>query len=203
MRSRLSTLFSFARRQGYTQVNPIPDVERAKERSGEIGILTVDQTSALLKNASAETIPYWSIGAFAGLRTAEIERLDWREVDFGAGLIEVKASKAKTATRRLVTIQPNLAAWLVTYKEKKGAVCPVGLRHKLLEDRERAEPRKEWPSNALRHSFGSYHLAQFKDAAALALQMGNSPAMIFRHYRELVRPADAEKYWKLVPPVTG
>lgn len=199
MRSRLSTLFSFARRQGYTQVNPIPDVERAKERGGEIGILTVDQTSTLLKNASKETIPYWAIGAFAGLRTAEIERLDWREVDFDAGLIEVKASKAKTATRRLVTIQPNLAAWLVPYKEKKGPVCPVGLRHKLLEDRERAELRKEWPSNALRHSFGSYHLAQFKDAAALALQMGNSPAMIFRHYRELVRPADAEKYWSLIP----
>jgi hypothetical protein len=78
-------------------------------------------------------------------------------------------------------------------------VCPVGLRHKLLEDRERAELRKEWPSNALRHSFGSYHLAQFKDAAALALQMGNSPAMIFRHYRELVRPKDAAEYWALKP----
>ena len=85
-------------------MHPIPDVERAKKRSGEIEILTVDQTSTLLKNASVETIPYWSIGAFAGLRTAEIERLDWREVDFDAGLTEVKASKAKTATRRLVTI---------------------------------------------------------------------------------------------------
>jgi integrase len=42
------------------------------------------------------------------LRSAEIERLDWAEVNFEAGLIEVKASNAKTAGRRLVTMQPNL-----------------------------------------------------------------------------------------------
>lgn len=28
----------------------------------------------------------------------------------------------------------------------------------------------------------------------MALEAGNSPQMIFRHYRELVRPADAEKW---------
>ena len=59
--------------------------------------------------------------------------------------------------------------------------------------------REEWPSNALRHSFGSYHLARFNDAPALALQMGNSPAMIFKHYREVVRPQEAEKFWNIRP----
>jgi hypothetical protein len=29
--------------------------------------------------------------------------------------------------------------------------------------------------------------------------MGNSPQMIFAHYRELVRPADAARYWKIAP----
>jgi integrase len=199
VRSRLSTLFSFARKQGYIQTNPIPDVERAKERGGEVGILTVPETSRLLTKASVETIPYWTIGAFAGLRSAELERLDWKEIDFDAWLIEVKASKAKTATRRLVTILPNLQAWLLPYRNHEGPVCPIGLRKKLEADRERADLLENWPSNALRHSYGSYHLAQFKDAAALALQMGNSPAMIFRHYRELVRPAEAVKYWALSP----
>ena len=32
----------------------------------------------------------------------------------------------------------------------------------------------EWPQNALRHRFGSYHLAHFKDVAKLALDVGNS-----------------------------
>ena len=198
-RSRLATLFGFAKRLGYTPENPIDNVERAKERGGEIGILTVAQTARLLECADEETRPYWAIGAFAGLRSAELERLDWSEVDFEAGLIEVKASKAKTASRRLVTMQPNLKAWLAPYCNRhSGPVCPIGLRKKLEADRERADLLNNWPNNALRHSFGSYHLAQFKDAAALALQMGNSPTMIFKHYRELVKPKDAERFWGIM-----
>ena len=38
-----------------------------------------------------------------------------------------------------------------------------------------------------RHSYASYHLAHFGDAAQLALEMGHtSPHMIFKHCRELV-----------------
>jgi integrase len=148
-------------------------------------------------------LPFWAIGAFAGLRRAEIERLTWSEIDFDADVIEVKASKSKTASRRLVTIQPNLRAWLALYRTRIGRVCPVNLKRKLNDDRERAELRSGWPQNALRHSFGSYHLAQFNDAAKLALEMGNSPATIFRHYRQLVKPKQAERYWKIAPTVAG
>jgi hypothetical protein len=56
-----------------------------------------------------------------------------------------------------------------------------------------------WPSNALRHSYASYALAQWPDAAALALEMGNSPAVILRHYRSLVKPAAAAAFWKITP----
>jgi hypothetical protein len=43
----------------------------------------------------------------------------------------------------------------------------------------------EWKHNALRHSFCSYRLADVKSAAEVALVAGNSPQMIFQHYREL------------------
>ncbi len=40
-----------------------------------------------------------------------------------------------------------------------------------------------------------HHLAHFKDAARLALEMGHTDtSMIFGHYRELVRPDEAAKY---------
>jgi integrase len=198
-RLRIAALYSFARRSGYVSESPLADVEKAKERAGEIEILTVEETARLLESATAETLPYWAIGAFAGLRAAEIARLDWSEIDFERGLIEIKASKAKTASRRHVHIQPNLAQWLAPYRNARGRVCPMGLRKKLESDRERAGMRQNWPQNALRHSFGSYHLARFPDAAALALQMGNSPQMIFKHYRELVKPAVAERYWSIAP----
>ena len=198
-RSRLATLFSFAKKAGYTRENPIVDVERAKERETEVGILKVAEVTRLLENAGSETLPFWVIGAFAGLRSAEIERLEWHDIDFEDGLIEVKASKAKTASRRLVTMLPNLRTWLEPYRNHKGMTCPIGLRKKLEADRKRAGLLDEWPSNALRHSFGSYNLAEFKDAAALALQMGNSPRMIFKHYREVVKPKDAARYWNIMP----
>jgi integrase len=198
-RRRLAVLFSFAKRRGYVTENPVADVERAKERPGEIEILSVAETVRLLEHAGFETLPYWAIGAFAGLRRAEIERLDWKDVDFEGWMIEVKAAKSKTSSRRLVPIQDNLRTWLAPYRTHVGSVCPVNLQRKINDDRDRSKLRSDWPQNALRHSFGSYHLARFNDAARLALEMGNSPAMIFKHYRELVKPKEAERYWSICP----
>ncbi len=56
-----------------------------------------------------------------------------------------------------------------------------------------------WKHNALRHSFISYRLAGVKNTAQVALEAGNSPQMIFRHYRELVRAVDAEKWFGITP----
>jgi hypothetical protein len=56
-----------------------------------------------------------------------------------------------------------------------------------------------WKNNGLRHSFISYRLAEIQNTAQVALEAGNSPQMIFRHYRELVRPVDAEKWFVVTP----
>ncbi|HEU5246938.1 MAG TPA: hypothetical protein VFU09_07610 [Candidatus Udaeobacter sp.] len=62
----------------------------------------------------------------------------------------------------------------------------------------------DWPQNALRHSFASYHLARFNDAAALALELGHTNSnLVFQHYRQLVKPKQAERYWKIVPVSGG
>jgi site-specific recombinase XerD len=202
-RRDLRTLFSFAATRRYCIENPVVQTTKAKEIDGDIQILTVDQAAKLLECAEANTLPFWAIGAFAGLRVSEIERLDWAQVDFESNLIEVKARHSKTAKRRLVAIQPNLHAWLAPYLNRRGSVCPQNLRKCIESDRERAELLEDWPPNALRHSFGSYHLAQFNDAAALSLQMGNSPTVIFKHYRELVKPKEAARYWQIKPAATG
>jgi integrase len=116
---------------------------------------------------------WYVIDAFAGLRHAEICRLDWSEVKLDRNFIEVTALKSKTASRRLVTIQPNLNAWLAPFARPKGKVEPPNSR-KLREAAQRRAGIGKWPTNALRHSFASYHLAKFQDAPALALQMGHT-----------------------------
>jgi integrase len=120
-------------------------------------------------------------------------------VHWKSKLIEVTAAKSKTAQRRLVKISPNLQKWLRPYRNQNGPVCPPGLRNLELETRRRAKI-VSWPPNALRHGFASYHLAHFRNAAALALEMGHTnQQMIFAHYRELVQPAEAARYWKISP----
>jgi hypothetical protein len=59
------------------------------------------------------------------------------------------------------------------------------------------EGDQEWPSNCLRHSFASYHLAHFKDATKTAYEMGSSPDLIYSTYANLVSRRDAAKWWEL------
>jgi integrase len=199
----LIVAFNFALGRGYCVSNPAEQSAKAKEIQSAVGILTVEETARLLENTAPELVPYVAIGAFAGLRRAELERLDWREVDLQSGLIEVTASKAKSARRRFVKIQPNLAKWLQPYAQVSGNVTPAGYRV-LLESAREAAAIAQWPQNALRHSFASYHLARFNDAALLALELGHTNSnLVFQHYRQLVKPKQAERYWKIAPAVAG
>ena len=198
-RRDLRTLFSFGVSRRYCSDNPVIQSRKVREIDGDIRVLTIQQVKQLLASAVPEMIPFWAIGLFSGLRRAEIERLDWAQIDLKDRNIEVKARHSKTAARRLVSIQPNLAAWLKPHRRPAGSVCPQHLRKHLEEDRDRAGLLEDWPQNASRHSFGSYHLAHFKDAPALALQMGNSPNVIFKHYRQLVKPKVAADYWRIAP----
>jgi integrase len=197
--------FNFAVRRGYATDNPAKQTDKAKERAGDIGILTVDQAARLLESATPEMLSYIAIGLFAGLRREEIQRLDWSEIDFESGLIEVKAQKSKTAQRRHVTIQPNLREWLLPVRRYRGRVTLDKWQFRLQFDAARKAARiTEWPDNALRHSFASYHLAHFKNAAATAMECGHHDSRItYRHYRELVKPKEAARYWNIKPETSA
>jgi integrase len=124
-----------------------------------------------------------------------------REIDLQSRLIEVTASKAKSARRRFVKIKPNLLQWLKPHIQPSGLVAPAGYR-KLLDKARRAAGIEPWPNNALRHSFASYYLAHFRRSgvAELALEMGHTNAnLVFQHYRELVKPKEAKCYWNILP----
>jgi integrase len=218
-RRDLRTLFSYCEKHGYCQTNEARKTERAKEINKPTEILTVEQATALLNACDDDTLPYVAISLFAGLRAEEVQKLDWSEVDFDSGLIEVTAAKAKTRQRRHVPIAENLAAWIRPLAKLRGPVTPAGLRKRFDKCRrivgfgtpgtEADEEKKagvkltKWPQNSMRHSYGTYRLEQRHDAARVSLEMGNTPQVVFAHYRHLVKPKDAERYWKIVPPSAG
>jgi integrase len=195
----LIVMFNYAVKRGYATSNPAAKTEKTDGIDSPPGILTVAETARLLENASPELLPYVAIGAFAGLRRAELERLDWSEIDFDENFIEVTAKKAKTARRRLVQMQPNLREWLLPLRRHTGKVAPDNFRKQF--DAARTTARiAEWPDNALRHSFASYHVAHFKNTKSLALEMGHTTTtLIFSNYRQLVKPKEAERYWNIRP----
>jgi integrase len=198
-RMSISNMFNFARLRGYVgkDQNPAAEVPPAKEVQCDVGIFTPDEMNVLLENALDRFKPYLAIAAFAGLRTAEIERLDWRDV--GVSYIKVRGCNSKTGAHRLVEIQPNLQQWLARSRKPSGPVVLVknvtNAQVRLIE-----KVKVKWKHNGLRHSFGSYRLAVLKDPAKVAYEMGNSPRMVFAHYRELVTAEEAASWFGLFPP---
>ncbi|MBA2743488.1 MAG: hypothetical protein H0U43_04125 [Chthoniobacterales bacterium] len=91
----LVNFFNFAVNRGYCLVNVASKSAKAKAIEKPVGILTVLELRRLLSHAPETLIPYLIIGAFAGLRRAELVSLDWKEIDLYAGLIHVTAAKQK------------------------------------------------------------------------------------------------------------
>ena len=255
LRNSVQTLFGFAKARGYlpkdhSEIETVPVV---KDRDGEIEVFTPAELVEILSHGGEKLIPFLVLGAFAGIRHAEIQRLHWTDLRFEDGIIEIQAGKAKTASRRTIPILDNLREWLLPYRKESGLVC--GYRNVAFELDERvrrinrarreawasankipasameatneeaktqiarakadktfrrgdippgAETAKiegwvpfRWKHNALRHSFISYRVAEIQNVNQVALEAGNSPQMIFRHYRELVRAADAKAWFSI------
>jgi integrase len=210
-------LFQFAVARAYAADNPIEGVERVKVNGGEVEVFTPNEITRLLEAARAgfkDFLPCLTIGAFAGLRSAEIERLEWSDIHLGERYIVIGASKAKTASRRIVPIAANLAEWLADYAERESKIWPgdstlfyrqmpaiAAATVVTADPQQNIKEQKpvKWKANGLRHSYASYRFAQTGDAGRVAGELGNSAAVVHRHYRELVTAADAEKWFNVKP----
>lgn len=203
--------------------NPLEKTKDVREKVVRApGVITPAEFTRLLAVASPDVMPYFAIGGFAGMRTEELRDLDWQDVRLAESLIVVKAQRSdgeitKGGARRVVTIGPALAAFLAPYAGRTGKVCTPSWRRLFRESLRRAgfgkpgteskEEKKQglkierkWPHNALRHSFGSYHLEHYKDMSATALQMGHTETTtLFKHYKATVTPAAAAAWWAIRP----
>jgi integrase len=191
----LRTLWSWCHRRGLVpDLAPVTLERETLPPGAPPGIHTPAQVASILKfsRRNPDVLRHLAVRYFAGVRTSEAHRMREENILADRGVIEVPAAKSKTRRRRLVTIQPALAAWLA-----------VGGRLRAIDpDTVRAVIRASgvpWPKNVARHSFVSYHLAQFGNAARTALEAGHTESVLFAHYRELVGPADAAAFGGLRP----
>ena len=197
--STLKTIKAFAAwaaKEKLVGCETISSVERWKMPASDVEIYKPEEIETILAAIPALAVPFVVLGAFAGLRAAEIMRMDWSEIDLERGHLVVSAAKAKTAARRLVPISENLKAWLKPHAQPSGPVVLASQGSIDLHLRGKKLPRKR---NALRHSYISYRLATIQDAPQVALEAGNSLQIIFKHYRELVTPDQGKEWFAIMP----
>jgi integrase len=223
VRADCVTLWSFAVKAGWASENEAKKTELFAENLGAPEILTPEEAAELMKASRGDVAAFHAIGLFAGLRTEEIERIEWEDIKLSEGHIIVgvdTAKKTRSRRRRIVPIQPNLAAWLSRkgIQRKKGPIRQSNFRRRELASREAAADAftkqakngnrraaksaaklAAWPRNVMRHSFVSYRLAATSNAAQTALESGHRESVLFANYREVVRPDMAAEFFAIMP----
>lgn len=201
VRQRLLTFARWCRKRGYLsrECRTFEDMATYAVPPAPILIYTPEEMRNLMGAVHDWVGVFFAIWGFAGLRAEEIRRLDWRDVNLDRSFIVVEADKAKTKRRRLVPISENLAAWLRPLARESGSVLG-GLYNTHMGCHQVCDRAGvAWKRNAFRHSYVSYRLALTNDAAKVALEAGHDAQVMFAHYRELVRPDEAQEWFNIFP----
>lgn len=202
----VSAVFSYARKKGYlsrTEKTEAELVERkSTERIEKIAIYSPEEIHTILTNIGEDLIPHIALGAFAGVRTEEIFRMRWEQIDFTKGFILLDRGFTKTRRRRVIPINDALRSWLQTPQKKTGKIFDFRSSQELGNALRAAWPKGddgkplvERRRNALRHSYGTYRFAELQDEQKVSSEMGNSPQELREHYAELATPQDAASWF--------
>ncbi len=221
--------FSWWDQQGWLFLNPMKRVESPQIQDKEPEILTVAQTRQLFRaneKVDPEICGLLALGAFAGMRSSAIARIDYAEIDFAQRGILTPAEKTKKKRRQWIEDLPdNLWAWLkktppqafeMTHRQmlhrRAQAFKRAGLlveaddiaRENAKRDRKGLPPLdlkpKCPPKNALRHSFVTHHVALHRNPGKTALIVSHRDQdCLYRHYLGIANQKDGDKYFKIFP----
>lgn len=188
----------------WARVGVVDSLEYRREApEGDTVVLKPAEARALLRAAEKESpaaAAAYAVALFAGVRMAELARLNWGDIQ--GEHVEIGAHVAKKTLRRLVPICPALKAWLAAYRPRNvdRAEKLVGLnwvevskavRRRAgweVEARTLKRPPKPtrgpWPQNACRHTCASVLVANGEPLETLTFQFGHAGGhdLLRRHY---------------------
>lgn len=189
----------------------LDSVTLPKVRAAALTLPTAEQWREMLAAVAAhrpDLLASLAIMGFSAVRTNEVLRLRWADVR--EDHVVVGAAQAKTASRRVVPLPDAAQAWLRTVARGQAGdfICPLRHDERLVRAFRRAIasgrgcdwPAVPWVANGLRHAAITHALAVSGDAARVSLNAGNSPQMIVKHYREVSTAAEAEAWFRALPP---
>jgi len=204
-RGLLSTFFKFAFQKDWMLVNPVEKTphHRINHRRGSATTITAEQAAKLMAYVetfeNGELVPYFALCLFAGIRPCvrfgEITKLQAASVRLDTGAIHIEPEVSKVRMKRLVTIQPNLAAWLRAYPFDLYPIIPTNS----MNTHRKICAQFGLTHDVLRHTFISMFVGKFRSMGEAALQAGNSESIIRKHYLDLKSTAEAERFFGITP----
>lgn len=209
-RQILATFFAWAKARGYVLTNPVTSgVPKPVLARPVRHVLTPEQARWLLQRAMpTDTIGFWSLGMFGGLRTAELRRWQrladpWSIVRWQAGVLNLPGEVTKTGPR-IVPLLPVLKKWLHWLKRNQRPFAPKNVFEKTAELRrelmQQCGKDKVAAFNLGRRSYISHRLALGNTTyREVAEDVGNSEEVLRHYYRRNVNRTAAEEYFSCEP----
>lgn len=201
----LSVAFNHAVEREYTTSNPFAKLKTDEGARRDVGILTPEEVEVLYAAAGDDLRPYLIFSTWGGIRPAEVRRLQWADVSWEEGWVQISRKIAKRDKTRNVTLSENALELLKPYRHRTGKVVPFSestWKRRFEAARVTAGICEQWQENMLRHSFGTYHRAFHKDLDLLAMEMGHSETQTAaNHYvKSTIGVKEAIKFWSIGLP---
>ena len=192
-RAILHSIFTYGRRMGWCDTNPVDNIEVPRVQEQEIVPLTLQEVKKL--ELAAELPEHRAMRTslhlmlYCGLRPNEVARLRPDDIQLHEKRVLIHPRTSKTGGGRVVPIRKA--------SRLKGARMriPRNWQNRWLALR-RAAGFSHWVPDICRHTFASYHAAHFRNLPELQLEMGHStPALLRSRYLNLPRIQQARKFW--------
>ncbi len=203
-RAILHSIFACGIKHGWCSANPVDAILRPELHEVEVQPLPWEQLLSLLRMAQKPRhlpcMPALGIMLWAGVRPAEVLRLDWADLDWEESVISLRPRHTKTGGSRHITMHPALRTWLARFATPPptaGNICPPDWCHRWQRLR-RDAGILNWQQDTLRHTFASYHLKHWHDMGRLQEEMGHRSSRLLRtRYLSMqgVTRAHAALFW--------
>jgi len=203
-RKWIVALWRWCRKRGFLPLDVTTAAERTdrahEPRESPVEIMTAQQLRdafALIAREHAHYVPALALAAFCGMRSKEVHRQKWGDIDFERGFVRVTNAKPRTPANRRVPLCEAAQAWLEPRRLKNGNVCTNLALERVRSIVQTAEIAL--PKNGFRHTWISARVEISGDVARTALEAGTSVAKIHQHYRELMTPEEAKDWFSVLP----
>lgn len=165
--------------------NPMRALEKPKSRPRR-NVLTPEQMAAVL--ALREKMEPWLfasilIAGFVGVRTAEVMRMNWEDIDTKSRQIHIREDVAKQTNSdgyddRIIDFEPQLVR-RAKFLKCTGKLVPVNedVFHAARNRIVKLLGWEKWPENCLRHSAATYKLAECRNPSIVANMLGHKSSI--------------------------